>query len=464
MNHREDGEFGEGATMTMENEPIGQVSDAVIREMLAGLEGVTPGPWAVYDGCSWRRIGTVTGRYDDCAVLYPTIASDGHPDLSSRSGDREANLAHLARCDPDTMRQVLTLALEALTRRTASSVGVKSLEWEWEDFRSVWKAPSVLGEYTVWTISGYTCFKRQEWDAGKGCGSSDADGFASAQADFNTRILSALEPLPSHAGEDDGAVALIDQAMDCAAWPSWLGDVVELTNQASDAADMSTEQAVAYGILQALRHPSPSVPPQGETIEDAVIAVATLYGNYIPGHGWAGFGPTPDQIAAALASQTQGEGAPDRDSPTVVIGYTNWRGEYAEREIVPMRPWFGSTEWHKEPQWLLTAWDVAKDAERDFAIKDIGFLTPSPTLEPSDAEVEFPSLKDAYAAAVAAAQIFDDAANVEETNWTGWGEQTVPFSAEMRRVKAGQAVKALRDADPHMFALIASRQTSGERV
>lgn len=65
------------------------------------------------------------------------------------------------------------------------------------------------------------------------------------------------------------------------------------------------------------------------------------------------------------------------EGEAVKIGYTNWRGEYAEREIVPMRPWFGSTEWHPEPQWLLEAWDVAKGAERDFAIKDIGFR-PSP--------------------------------------------------------------------------------------
>ena len=29
---------------------------------------------------------------------------------------------------------------------------------------------------------------------------------------------------------------------------------------------------------------------------------------------------------------------------------------------------FGSTQWHPEPQWLLQAWDVDKDAERDFAL------------------------------------------------------------------------------------------------
>lgn len=56
----------------------------------------------------------------------------------------------------------------------------------------------------------------------------------------------------------------------------------------------------------------------------------------------------------------------------LTITYTNWRGETSEREIIPIRPWFGATEWHPEPQWLLKAIDVAKGAERDFAMKDIG--------------------------------------------------------------------------------------------
>lgn len=55
----------------------------------------------------------------------------------------------------------------------------------------------------------------------------------------------------------------------------------------------------------------------------------------------------------------------------VKIIYTNWRGETAERTIVPIKIWFGSTEWHKEEQWLLRALDTEKQAERDFAIKDI---------------------------------------------------------------------------------------------
>jgi hypothetical protein len=60
---------------------------------------------------------------------------------------------------------------------------------------------------------------------------------------------------------------------------------------------------------------------------------------------------------------------------------------------VPLAPWYGSTEWHPEPQWLLKARDVAKGAERDFAIKDIGFKpalenTPAPVSEITEEMVD----------------------------------------------------------------------------
>lgn len=55
----------------------------------------------------------------------------------------------------------------------------------------------------------------------------------------------------------------------------------------------------------------------------------------------------------------------------VKIIYTNWRGETAKRTVSPIKIWFGSTEWHKEDQWLLKALDIEKNSERDFALKDI---------------------------------------------------------------------------------------------
>lgn len=63
--------------------------------------------------------------------------------------------------------------------------------------------------------------------------------------------------------------------------------------------------------------------------------------------------------------------APTSTEP-VTLTYTNWRGETAARTLIPLYVWFGSTEWHPEPQWLLRATDIDKGAERDFALKDFG--------------------------------------------------------------------------------------------
>lgn len=60
----------------------------------------------------------------------------------------------------------------------------------------------------------------------------------------------------------------------------------------------------------------------------------------------------------------------------VIIDYTNWKGERSTRTVVPDVIYWGSNEWHKEPQWLLTAFDVEKQAKRNFAMKDIHSWTP----------------------------------------------------------------------------------------
>lgn len=55
----------------------------------------------------------------------------------------------------------------------------------------------------------------------------------------------------------------------------------------------------------------------------------------------------------------------------VTIVYTNYKGVTATREILPLEILFGHTDWHPEDQWLLRAFDIAKQAERTFAVKDI---------------------------------------------------------------------------------------------
>jgi predicted DNA-binding transcriptional regulator YafY len=55
--------------------------------------------------------------------------------------------------------------------------------------------------------------------------------------------------------------------------------------------------------------------------------------------------------------------------------YRNWQGELAIRTVRVIRLSYGSTEWHREPQWLLEALDVEKGAVRMFAVRD---MTPVP--------------------------------------------------------------------------------------
>ena len=55
----------------------------------------------------------------------------------------------------------------------------------------------------------------------------------------------------------------------------------------------------------------------------------------------------------------------------VTIKYTNWKNETDLRHIVPIKIWYGKTEWHKEEQWLLNAFDLDKQDYRDFSLKTI---------------------------------------------------------------------------------------------
>jgi predicted DNA-binding transcriptional regulator YafY len=62
-----------------------------------------------------------------------------------------------------------------------------------------------------------------------------------------------------------------------------------------------------------------------------------------------------------------------KDEMAIYIRYTNWEGKTSIRHIIPYPKgiFYGSTEWHEQKQWLLPAWDLNKNAERTFAMKDI---------------------------------------------------------------------------------------------
>lgn len=69
----------------------------------------------------------------------------------------------------------------------------------------------------------------------------------------------------------------------------------------------------------------------------------------------------PNPVLIALAEQ---------GSPIEVI-YTNYRNETATRLIRPLELWFGQTEYHPEPQYMLKALDCEREVVRDFALKDM---------------------------------------------------------------------------------------------
>jgi hypothetical protein len=53
------------------------------------------------------------------------------------------------------------------------------------------------------------------------------------------------------------------------------------------------------------------------------------------------------------------------------VRYRNWKGEEAVRRIIPMWLWWGSNEYHPEPQWLVECHDMDKSDYRTFALAGI---------------------------------------------------------------------------------------------
>jgi len=56
---------------------------------------------------------------------------------------------------------------------------------------------------------------------------------------------------------------------------------------------------------------------------------------------------------------------------SIKVKYKNWKGEIGIRNIIPKQIHYGSTNYHKENQWLMDVFDVDKDAQRTYAIMDI---------------------------------------------------------------------------------------------
>lgn len=90
--------------------------------------------------------------------------------------------------------------------------------------------------------------------------------------------------------------------------------------------------------------------------------------------------------------------------------------------------------------------EEADDAERTASAQEIlrlASLTPPPVMG-RGAPV---ALDDLIKRSIEAVTDLDDWANVNETEFTGWGDGIVPPGAEFMRVKSGQALKALKEIE-----------------
>lgn len=76
----------------------------------------------------------------------------------------------------------------------------------------------------------------------------------------------------------------------------------------------------------------------------------------------------------ATADRIEAGAQPAEPTVPITARYTNWRGETRERVFIPLRVYFGSNEWHPEPQVLIDAIDCETGNARTFAAA--GFAAP----------------------------------------------------------------------------------------
>lgn len=59
-------------------------------------------------------------------------------------------------------------------------------------------------------------------------------------------------------------------------------------------------------------------------------------------------------------------------TPALRFFYRNHRGEVSVRQVAnASAPYWGHNAWHKEPTWLMDAFDLEKGDIRTFAMKDM---------------------------------------------------------------------------------------------
>jgi hypothetical protein len=98
-----------------------RLTDEQIAAIRDGTEGVTPGPWGVWaeriNGDRYAAIAELTEQVqltDPVGEHLYLLNAGGKCPATTGCGPRsEANAAHIARCDPDTIRALASEVLES---------------------------------------------------------------------------------------------------------------------------------------------------------------------------------------------------------------------------------------------------------------------------------------------------------------------------------------------------------------
>jgi|HubBroStandDraft_3_1064219.scaffolds.fasta_scaffold08076_14 hypothetical protein len=72
---------------------------------------------------------------------------------------------------------------------------------------------------------------------------------------------------------------------------------------------------------------------------------------------------------------------PSDETAAIIFWYKNWRGEEGYRRVRPLSMRWGSSQWHKEKQWLLLGYDTENDKQREFAVKNMSGVVGFPLIE-----------------------------------------------------------------------------------
>lgn len=258
--------------------------------------------------------------------------------------------------DPQTDKVTDTRLQDAIRALPAAQPRVKPLVWSdpaTYEMKTEYMTECRAYKVVEWSDrSGHVLFFGQARKPIRIDAPSEAVGAdalkAAAQAHHAARILAALEPQPDPfftwppVEPQPDAAAIQEAALrEIAESLLSLGDNLTYIAAATEAHLHSEAYALRANVLALIDNPGKDVMPDAAQSPPA-------------GHD---IGPGDQAVAGA--------------APVQMI-YTNWRGETSRRMIIPRRVWFGSTDWHPEPQWLLKAIDTEKGEMRDFALKDFG--------------------------------------------------------------------------------------------